>query len=76
MPRGDGTGPAGMGPGTGRGAGGRGAGGGGRGRMGGMGAGADGKCICPSCGTVVDHKIGVPCYEINCPKCGAKMTRQ
>jgi len=78
MPRGDGTGPTGQGPGTGRGMGRR-AGNpqGGMGRMGGNrpGAGPSGYCVCPSCGTKVAHKIGVPCYNTSCPKCGAKMTR-
>ena len=71
MPRGDGTGPAGQGPGTGRGLG----RGGGRGRMGGQSMGPGGKCVCPSCGTKVEHKIGVPCYDMSCPKCGIKMVR-
>ena len=72
MPRGDGTGPAGQGPGTGRGLG----RGGGRGRQGGFSMGPGGKCICPSCGTKLDHKIGVSCNEMACPKCGTKMTRE
>jgi len=61
MPRGDGTGPP---------------SGGGRGRMGGFGAGAGGYCVCPSCGTKAPHGRGAPCYQMSCPKCGAKMTRQ
>ena len=74
MPRGDGTGPAGQGAGTGRGTGaGRGAG---QGRMGGQGAGIGGNCVCPSCGTKVSHQAGSPCYDISCPKCGAKMVRE
>ncbi len=74
MPRGNGTGPLGQGPGTGRG---RGMGSG-RGRMGGNrpGAGPSGNCICPNCKTRVSHQIGVPCYSINCPKCGTKMVRE
>jgi len=73
MPGGDGTGPSGGGPGTGRGMG----RGGGRGRMGGNrpGAGPAGTCACPNCRVNVSHKAGVPCYSINCPKCGAKMVR-
>ena len=74
MPRGDGTGPPwGSGPGTGIGSGrGRGAG-----RMRGTqpGAGPDGECVCPSCGTRVSHRAGVPCYDVSCPKCGIKMVR-
>ncbi len=74
MPGGDGTGPLGQGPGTGRGMG----RGGGRGRMGGNrpGAGPGGDCICPSCGARAPHRVGAPCYSLNCPKCGAKMARQ
>lgn len=73
MPYGDGTGPLGKGPGTGRGMG----RGGGRGRMGGNrpGAGPGGVCICPNCKLSVSHKVGVPCYNMSCPKCGAKMVR-
>ena len=71
MPRGDGTGPAGGGPGTGRGLG----RGGGRGRMGGSGLGAGGECVCPNCGYKTTHQVGTPCYKIQCPKCGAPMTR-
>ena len=74
MPRGDGTGPSGQGAGTGRGMG----RGGGMGRMGGNrpGAGPSGDCVCPGCGTRVPHQVGVPCYNLNCPKCGAKMIRE
>ena len=70
MPRGDGTGPGGQGPGTGRGP------GGGGGRMGGFSMGPGGQCVCPSCGTEADHQLGVPCYEIECPKCGTRMVRE
>ena len=77
MPRGDGTGPpGGGGPGTGRGMGtGRGSG---RGRMEGNrpGAGPGGECVCPSCGATVSHEAGVPCYQIECPKCGTSMVRK
>jgi hypothetical protein len=72
MPRGDGTGPTGQGAGTGRGLG----RGGGRGRMGGQGLGPEGQCVCPNCGTRAEHKIGAPCYDMVCPKCGAKMVRE
>lgn len=75
MPRGDGTGPFGQGPGTGRGMGrtgeGMGTGGGNR-----PGAGPSGSCVCPSCGTKIPHQVSVPCYDLNCPKCGAKMIRE
>ena len=75
MPRGDGTGPAGAGAGTGTG---RGRGGQGQGRMGGnkAGAGPSGDCVCSQCGERVPHRVGTPCYKINCPKCGAKMARE
>jgi len=74
MPGGDGTGPQGLGPGTGK----RVGMGKGRGRMGGNrpGAGPDGNCICPKCHTSIPHQRGNPCYEINCPKCGAPMMRE
>jgi len=75
MPRGDGTGPPrGSGPGAGRGSG---RGGGGRGRMGGNrpGAGLGGTCVCPNCGATLLHQVGTPCYNLSCPKCGAKMMR-
>ncbi len=65
MPKGDGMGPP-------RGPAGRGS------RMGGTrpGAGPGGNCVCLSCGEKVPHKQGTPCYDINCPKCGAKMVRE
>ncbi len=71
MPGRDGTGPSGQGPGTGRGLG-RSSG---RGRMGGQNMGPGGMCVCPKCGTRIEHKVGVPCYEISCPGCGTKMAR-
>jgi len=50
--------------------------GGGRGRMGGpRSAGPGGACVCPQCGQKVPHKIGTPCYEMTCPKCGTRLTR-
>ncbi len=72
MPRGDGTGPRGRGSGTGRGR--RGAGG--RGQGGGFRAGAEGNCVCPACGVKVAHELGVPCYNMKCPKCGGVMSRE
>jgi len=47
----------------------------GRGRMGGFGLGPGGNCICPACGATTPHQRGVPCFTIDCPKCGTKMTR-
>ena len=84
MPRRDGTGPAGQGPGSGRGMG-RGAGRGmgrgagqGMGRMGGSrpGAGPAGYCVCTACGERVAHQRGIPCYSLQCPKCGKPMVRE
>jgi hypothetical protein len=79
MPRGDGMGPPwGSGSGTGRGSG-SGRRGGGAGRMGGNrpGAGPSGDCVCPNCGErlALAHQAGIPCYNVSCPKCGAKMAR-
>lgn len=75
MPQKNGTGPQGRGPGTGRG---MGRGGGSRGKMGGnrAGAGPGGECICPQCGASAPHQAGVPCYQVNCPKCGQQMMRK
>ncbi len=50
--------------------------GGGRGRMGGFGGGLGGECVCPACGATTPHERGVPCTQVNCPKCGAAMARQ
>ena len=41
----------------------------------GKGAGPHGYCICPSCGTKVPHKAGIPCNQTSCPKCNTKMIR-
>lgn len=65
MPRGDGTGPLrGNAPRSGRMKGNR------------AGAGPVGYCVCPLCGKRVIHQRGLPCLDINCPKCGAKMIRE
>lgn len=60
---------------------GRGQGGGrgqGRGRMGGTkpGSGPSGYCVCPNCGHKVPHRVGQPCYDVSCPKCGTRMIRE
>jgi hypothetical protein len=48
----------------------------GPGRMGGSkAAGPGGNCVCPNCGHKVPHVAGQPCYQMQCPKCGARMTR-
>jgi len=39
------------------------------------GAGPVGNCVCPGCGIRTLHQRGVPCIEVSCPSCGAKMTR-
>lgn len=33
-------------------------------------------CVCPACGSIVPHKIGLPCFHTRCPKCGSIMTRK
>jgi len=74
MPGRDGTGPIGGGQGSRSGIG---RGGTGQGRMSGNrpGAGPSGNCVCPDCGTTLQHQAGTPCYNLNCPKCGKKMVR-
>ena len=73
MPGGDGTGPDGQGPVAGRG---RGRGQGqGRGLGGGFAQGPGGECRCPNCGHKETHQLGVPCYNMKCPKCETPMTR-
>jgi hypothetical protein len=69
----NGIGRGGMGSGGGQG---QGRGGPGRGRMGGpFAGGAGGTCLCPKCGHREPHKIGVPCLQKQCPRCGTAMTR-
>ena len=50
----------------------------GLGRMNGnkLGSGIGGNCICPYCGEKIEHQQGIPCYQLNCPKCGTKMIRE
>jgi len=33
-------------------------------------------CICPKCGKVKSHCLGIPCFRTKCPECGSLMTRQ
>ena len=47
----------------------------GLGRMGGTAQGIGGECICPGCKQKTPHERGMPCYQINCPRCGIKMVR-
>ena len=70
MPGRGGAGPLGQGPGAGRGRG-MGRGGGNR-----QGAGPEGNCICPACGTKASHQAGTPCSSMSCSKCGARMIRE
>lgn len=39
-------------------------------------AGPGGYCVCPKCGHEMKHETDDPCYELDCPECGAKMTRK
>jgi len=66
--------PFGFGKGRGRGS--RGKGIGFRGRGGPGPASPPKNCICPQCGQLVPHKLGVPCFRTKCPQCGSPMTRQ
>jgi uncharacterized protein len=50
-----------------------------RGRQGGsFSAGPGGICVCtnPNCQHEITHAVGVPCYQIKCPKCGSPMIRK
>jgi len=33
-------------------------------------------CICPFCNTILPHKKGRPCFQLQCPKCGKYLLRQ
>lgn len=51
--------------------------GGGRGRKGGpLAGGAVGTCRCPNCGHTQPHERGVPCTQVQCPKCKTSMVRE
>jgi len=47
----------------------------GRGQGNKPGSGPSGNCVCPKCGTVVNHRVGQRCMDIPCPKCGTPMAR-
>lgn len=47
----------------------------GGGRGGGCRPGPKGNCLCPACGEKAPHQQGVPCFNLQCPKCGAVMIR-
>jgi len=32
-------------------------------------------CVCPKCGVKTMGKIGIPCSDVQCPKCGTSMTK-
>jgi len=50
---------------------------GGRGSGGGpYAAGPGGRCVCPACGYIMEHRAGQPCNALKCPECGAIMTRE
>ena len=34
------------------------------------------ECTCPSCDTKVPHQPGIPCFDRDCPNCGARMIRK
>jgi len=74
MPRKDGTGPAGAGKGSGFG---RlfGIGSGGGRMRGPVQGGLEGSCVCPKCGTKIEHKRAEPCNTLKCPQCGTVMDR-
>ena len=33
------------------------------------------ECICPACGYRAPHKLGTPCRQMMCPRCGGPMVR-
>lgn len=41
-----------------------------------VGRGPDGNCVCPKCGYSIAHKRGVPCSNMNCPKCNVNLERK
>jgi len=51
-------------------------GGKGPGRMGGTALGPGGFCVCPMCGTKVEHRRATPCNKMTCPKCGSELVRE
>lgn len=48
--------------------------GGGRGNFGRQGRPEN--CICTVCGFVAKKEAGIPCFQMSCPKCGARMARK
>jgi len=45
-------------------------------RVGPYAAGPGGMCACPQCGHKAPHERGLPCLQMQCPACGAAMTRE
>jgi len=41
-----------------------------------QGKGPTGYCFCSKCGYKIEHKQGIPCTSISCPKCQSKLQRQ
>ncbi|MEA3230114.1 MAG: hypothetical protein U9P44_04310, partial [archaeon] len=39
------------------------------------GLGPEGMCKCEICGYEIQHKKGIPCSKLKCPKCKSHMTR-
>ncbi|MCD6434153.1 MAG: cation transporter [Candidatus Diapherotrites archaeon] len=39
------------------------------------GLGPGGYCICPKCNYKVEHRRGIPCATLKCPKCGTTLVR-
>jgi hypothetical protein len=77
MPGKNGTGPSGFGRGkmTGRSSSG-GQGSGVRSVGGNTGFGVQGHCVCPKCGSKVEHQRAEPCYTKKCPECGSLMVKE
>lgn len=48
----------------------------GPGRLGVNALGPGGYCVCPACGTKVEHQRGIPCTGLTCPKCGSPLARE
>ncbi len=40
-----------------------------------MGLGPGGICRCPACGFQIPHEQGIPCIQVQCPRCGRTLER-
>ena len=38
--------------------------------------GPGGFCVCPKCGSKVQHERGIPCSQVRCPACHSSMARE